>query len=423
MLNDIKKNVLVFPKLLMYLGFLLLPFLFLKLYKNLTVSDIFFIFSFIFLSLIIIPVNMKYYFHSIGINNIFLFPICLMGIGFLFSLPNSFFPIESLTAFSQVIFIFCIVYPLLTLLIETPDMVNKCMTLLAISTSIIAIAILMFSIFGVDLSAGLLLLEKGWGGHRFSFGGLEPNVAGRIVLQIIPIFCSFIFLIRLKWVKIIYFIIILMSLYVVITTGSRSCLLALLCGIILFPNFLKKAKPTISLVKVYCFMGLLATIVGFYFIKKIEFTDLIERYTTIFSIKSSYSSLQRMNLIDQAIEYIVKHPFIGAGFENFYLLTDEKINVHNPILAIWAENGMIAMIGFFLIYLNIIVICIRSWQNNFFGDILLMGMTIMAIVMVVGDMFMANSYKRILWVPSLLFIHYYNLLKDKNFKIKDLILT
>jgi hypothetical protein len=388
--------------------------MFLKIYKNLTISDVAFALSYLFLSLIVIPFNIKSYYNNIADKNVFFLPVYLIAIGFLFSLPNSFFPIESITAFIQVIFIFCLVFPLLTLLIDTTEVVKKCMILLTFSTSIIAIAILVFSISGVDLTAGLLLLEKGWGGNRFSFGGLEPNVPGRIVLQIIPISCSLFLITRFKIMKIFNIILIIISTYVVIYSGSRSSLLALCCGIFLYPIFLKKTDPSKSLIKIYLIMGILVIIIGAFFIRGEESSGLIERYMTIMSIKTSYSSLQRMNLIDQAVEYIARHPLIGAGFENFHFLTDEKINVHNPILAIWAENGAIAMIGYSMIYVLLIITCIRAWQYNFFGDFLLMGMAIMAIVMIIGDMFMANSYKRILWVPSLLFVHYYNLHRIKS---------
>ena len=37
---------------------------------------------------------------------------------------------------------------------------------------------------------------------------------------------------------------------------------------------------------------------------------------------------------------------------------------------------------------------------------MLMVLSLIAIMMIIGDMFMANSYKRSLWVPAIMFIIY-----------------
>ena len=407
------------PWIFLIVGFFTLPFSFLTVYKNLTISDILLAIAFLFVSLIIVPFNLRVFEQNIIHNNIFLIPVSILGAGFFFSISNAFFPMESITAFFQIIFIFCLIFPLLTMLINNPDTVKELMAVLLISTSLIAIAIFVFSLFNIDLTAGLFLLEKGWGGERFSFGGLEPNVPGRIVLKIIPVSCSFIFIARKRFTKILNLILIIVGMFVIINTGSRSSLLALLCGILLFPFFLKQTNPEISLTRSLLLIGILTIAAGLYFLKDVQFSGIIDRYATIFSVKSSYSSLQRINLVEQAVEYIVQHPLFGAGFENFHFLTDEYITVHNPILAMWAENGIFGMIGFLSIYLILVIFCIKSWQNHFFNDYLLMGMAIMVILMIIGDMFMANSYKRILWVPSILFVHYYNLLRSKyNLKVE-----
>ena len=41
---------------------------------------------------------------------------------------------------------------------------------------------------------------------------------------------------------------------------------------------------------------------------------------------------------------------------------------------------------------------------NFFDDDILMAYVVVVVIMVFGDMFMANSYKRFLWLPALLML-------------------
>ena len=42
-----------------------------------------------------------------------------------------------------------------------------------------------------------------------------------------------------------------------------------------------------------------------------------------------------------------------------------------------------------------------------------MAFTVVMVMMVFGDMFMANSYKRILWLPALMMIVNYDRVKDR----------
>ena len=49
---------------------------------------------------------------------------------------------------------------------------------------------------------------------------------------------------------------------------------------------------------------------------------------------------------------------------------------------------------------------IINYRNKFFNDYMLMVLSLIAIMMIIGDMFMANSYKRSLWVPAIMFIIY-----------------
>ena len=70
----------------------------------------------------------------------------------------------------------------------------------------------------------------------------------------------------------------------------------------------------------------------------------------------------------------------------------------------WLENGILGIVGFSMIYIIMILYVYKSYQFSFFRDPYLMALCIITIMMVFGDMFMANSYKRYLWLPALLML-------------------
>ena len=137
----------------------------------------------------------------------------------------------------------------------------------------------------------------------------------------------------------------------------------------------------------------------------------LERYSTILDPKSSDSSIERLDIIDKGFEFINKNPLFGLGLENSSLYTG--ISVHNPLILTWVENGIFGMIGFGSIYFILLFIGLKCYRNNFFNDDLLMAFTVVMVMMVFGDMFMANSYKRILWLPALMMIVNYDRVKDR----------
>ena len=88
----------------------------------------------------------------------------------------------------QLAFIFIVVYLSLVYVNNFKELT----LLFTISTSLIIIFLSIFSIFGIDLTYGMALLENGWGG-RYTFGANEPNIAARLILQSIPILLILIF--------------------------------------------------------------------------------------------------------------------------------------------------------------------------------------------------------------------------------------
>ena len=88
--------------------------------------------------------------------------------------------------------------------------------------------------------------------------------------------------------------------------------------------------------------------------------------------------------------------------------------MHNSIVISWLENGIFGLIGYSMLYLVIIFYIFKAYTNNFYGNGVIMVLSVISIMMISGDMFMANSYKRSLWVPAILFVAYSRQILNKK---------
>ena len=62
-------------------------------------------------------------------------------------------------------------------------------------------------------------------------------------------------------------------------------------------------------------------------------------------------------------------------------------------------------------------IYVKAYTNNFYGNGVIMVLSVISIMMISGDMFMANSYKRSLWVPAILFVAYSRQILNRKINI------
>lgn len=407
-------KTLTLPKYLVYFTFFFLPFTFVTLFFNFTLSDLFIVISLIFILIIILFGQEKIagYFTN---QNIFFIPMLLFAAGFFLSLTNASLPIESITAFLQIIFIFNISYPVIRIIVQSDKVVKILLICLILTSFISSLVLLLFFFLQIDISVGLLFIEKGWRG-RFSYGGMEPNVPARIVLQTIPIYAVLLITVRNKIVKFISILLIIISFFAVIATASRSGLLTAISGSIIFLIFYKRINPSINIKKIilsiFLVVFLLLMINNRISPKENFFKNSIKRYSTIFYPSRSWSSQERIELVNQGLEYVTKNPVIGLGMGNSYLYT--KMSIHNPILLIWVENGILGLIGFLSIYLILIFYGVECWKHRFYNNYIVMALSVIMFMMVFGDMFMANTYKRVLWLPTLLFVAYSNFISEKH---------
>ena len=321
-------------------------------------------------------------------------------------------PVESFTAFIQIVFIFLIAYPVIRIALQEENNVLTTIHMLIIPGLLLTAGMLLFYFTNTESNLDVLsLIEIGWGG-RLSYGGMEPNIPARILLQILPLCMIISCRSTVVWKKILFTIFIASIILTVFLTASRSSFLILLIGVFFYSIFYIKMGKRINIYFILLYIVIQYSL--FQFVNYIDnsfYNKPLERYSTILDPKSSDSSIERLDIIDKGFEFINKNPLFGLGLENSSLYTG--ISVHNPLILTWVENGIFGMIGFGSIYFILLFIGLKCYRNKFFNDDLLMAFTVVMVMMVFGDMFMANSYKRVLWLPALMMIVNYDRVKDR----------
>lgn len=395
---------------LVYVAVFLLPLTFLRLFSNFSASDAFFMLAFV---LIYLAKGTPYFIgQRVILKNEFMFPLFIFTLGFLLSVNRSTDALESSTAFLQIVFIFMVVFPVLQETIKTQDQVKTLMVLLIIPSILISLLMVGLKIVGLDLGVDLLAYE-GWRG-RLTYGGMEPNIPGRIMLQTVPFLVIFALISKSVTIKVGALSFMVTQLVAILLTSSRSNFVTFLLGLMLFVIFLYAAGERIKL-KHLLFLGMVGALIliVFYSYNADFFTKPMERYGTILDAQRSASSQERLRMIDKGFTYLNGNPVLGLGLGSSYLYTG--VSIHNPIILTWVENGFLGTMGFSGLYLVLMYFAYQAYKHRFFGDRLLIGLTITMIMMTFGDMFMANSYKRVLWVPALLaIVHLKNIVESRK---------
>jgi len=326
---------------------------------------------------------------------------------------NSFDPIDSLLAFLQVIFIFIVIYYSMCFQNHSDEFLTNILYLLTFVTVSITTISLLFFFTGIDYSYGFLLLEKGWGAERFSYGDMEPNITARIMGQCIPVALLLYIKKRALVYKITSILSILLLLAIIILTASRTGLVIVLLGIFSYILFYYRYKSSYNIFTLVIYFSILICFIVFaYQSSPLFFENALDRYSTIFDSSYSSSSKERIFVLEESFNLINKYPFVGYGFGNSHNITG--VSVHNSIVISWLENGILGFIGYSMIYIIILYYVAIGYYNRFFNSSTLMILSVISVMMIIGDMFMANSYKRSLWVPVIMFVIYFKQLYQNS---------
>ena len=355
---------------LAYIGFLLMPALYLRLWRNFNFSDIFFLAAFF----IFITTYTSQALFAV-VKNPLNIPLFIFFLGFSLSLMVSEQPIECFFALIQLLFCIYIV----TTIIYFCD-IKRVLQMIVITIALHAILLILFMVRILDVG----IIKQGWGNIRLSFGNVEPNIAVRVF------FIGFVIMIFSLhsrwwlWLKIV-------TLFSALATVSRTGLLAL---VILFIGKWKFVATVLAIVLMVIIFGLVE-----YVPPAININIIHNYFVRISNLlhMSGESELQRMYMYTEGpILFFGKYFFVGTGMDNSSIVG----HVHNVMISVAIGNGIFGLIGYLLIYVIILVVA-WSLERKF--------SMLMALVLgtFVFDMFMPVSENRIYWFPFSLTIAVY----------------
>ena len=367
---------------LAYIGFLLMPALYLRLWRNFNFSDIFFIAAFF----IFITTYTSQALFAV-IKNPINVPLFIFFLGFSLSLMVSEQPIECFFALIQLLFCIYIV----TTIIYFCD-IKRVLQMIVITVSLHVILTILFAMRILDVG----IIKQGWGNIRISFGNVEPNIATRVFFIG---FVIMIFSLRGKqwfWLKI-------GTVFSMLATVSKTGLLALMT------LFIGKRKIAEVLLIVFF---LVVTVFGFVkYVSSVPNISIIRNYNFRISNllnMSDESARQRIYMYTEGpILFFERYFFIGTGMDNPSIVG----HAHNVMISVAIGNGIFGLIGYLLMYIIIFMI---AWKiERKFG-------MLMALVLgtFVFDMFMPVSENRIYLFPFSLTLAMY--LQRLRFSYKDI---
>lgn len=235
---------------------------------------------------------------------------------------------------------------------------------------------------------GLFVVE-----NRGDVKSIYPNKNITSFIFTIKIFISFIFLnyISNKFYKILVFVVITSSLYIIFLLGSRAILIMLgilaisYPAIIMFKKLFKKKiiNQDLSQLK-YFFISLFISFISYNIIVDTNTSmsnqselNINSRVTSVFN-PGDESVSNRVRFTLHAIDQISKTPILGIGIGNWRIKSIEydkedmysyvvPYSAHNDFLEIFAETGVLGFVSFILFFfflLKNIFIGIQKWLNN-----------------------------------------------------------
>src|SRR5690625_1221408 len=228
-----------------------------------------------------------------------------------------------------------------------------------------------------------------------------------------------------KVYKLMYFVLLAITVFVLMLTSARMALLALLAAVVLLFaisfkfNFklqeLRISKGLLSLVLLFPFL-----VIGLYLTNAFKYFDvMLRRVTTIFTQEGGGASVSsRTNMYDIAIDMWKDAPFFGQGIGSYainYLGLDSRAYPHNIFLEFLSELGLVGLLLFvalFLITLKPIISVLKRGANN--QQIIV----IMSLVFVLLNVNSSGDINDNRWIFSFLALAYLFPLYSKEIEIK-----
>lgn len=170
----------------------------------------------------------------------------------------------------------------------------------------------------------------------------------------------------------IKYILMLIFILLMITTGSKGPLISFFISIIvvkLFSVNIKKVNYNIIIKKYFNIMFFLIALILFIkyvFFEMFDLNFLLSRFSLV-SSEANYGEYSRINLAQSAINYFVLNPLFGNGLGSFAVMHsgyDIREYPHNIILELLSELGIIGLFLLMFPILNITISFLKRLKSG-----------------------------------------------------------
>lgn len=387
---------------LYFLMFFSLPLVFLTLESNFVFGDILVLIIFLInlfsANLVITKFDIRYFFLTLLFISSNLIALMFSN----YDISNSVFKLM------QMLFIFYILYPVIKKFVNKVENLELILKALILACN--------FSImYAIIIGSKQLELVSTIHGRYFSFFG-NPWIFSFFIMMCIPYTNYFFLSSKSKVIKLFYLISILLQVYGLLLSGSRTGIICLIIFIFIyiyiyiFKNFNFQIK-ILSIVLV----GILIIYITFNYTFLIEilvrlvtpsFPNLGIKLSTLMQddIDTTRSSLFSMTSV-----YLRGSPFIGLGLGNFYNYSG-LVSMHSYFLSFWVEGGFFAL--FSILLLHVYAVKIIFSKRKILGDDLFRMLIISNILFLVFTSLNPVLMHRFYWLVLLISLSIENLDED-----------
>lgn len=244
---------------------------------------------------------------------------------------------------------------------------------------------------------------------RLSSIYIDPNIFSRFILiGIFFIITQFIFTKKTLIDKKYLIIVLLMALFCLLFTFSRSGYATFFIGLVILAFFSNSKK--VKFLSVFSILVLGA----------ISFAFLFSQRTFVGGEIIEQSSFNRIQLILGGIEIITEHPLFGIGYANFanyysknfveslfrmsmydYEMMGFTSHIHNWVVEVWAEQGIFGLIAFVWLFISLFKTIkseLRKNQNIYIKPLLISSYLMVCIFLLHGFFYHTFISQFYFWV-------------------------
>ena len=206
-----------------------------------------------------------------------------------------------------------------------------------------------------------------------SSGRLEnafANVNTIAMLAATSVMISVFFMAINKRINVLLIALDLISLLLILASGSRKALVLMIAGVIMIIMFKSATKNVIKTVTRWIGLGIILFFVFVFLLSLPVFDSINVRMKGLVAFVTGNGEMDnsawvRQNYIRIGIEQFKKTPLIGMGMNNTYLISPQVVGkstyLHNNFVELLAGGGIVGFILFYRIYVFLLA---KFWESR-----------------------------------------------------------